>query len=311
MRMLVTGATGFVGRKLVARLSRPRVLSRDAERAKKALGDVEAFSWDPLEGPPPPAALDGVEAVIHLAGEPVAEGRWNAAKKARIRDSRVTGTRNLVAGLRAMTGAKPRVLVSASAIGIYGDRGDEVLDESSSPGNDFLAQVCREWEAEALAARDLGVRVACLRIGIVLGDDGGALGKMLLPFKLCLGGKLGSGRQWMSWVHVQDVVGLALHAAATESASGPLDTTAPNPVTNADFTRALASALGRPAFLPAPAFGLRLMFGEMASVLLGSQRVLPRAAEKTGYRFAHPELAGALRAALQGSEEAPARAGAS
>lgn len=297
MRALITGATGFVGRELIKRVGQPVVLTRDPVRAKASLSGVETHAWDMMSGPPPLAALEGVEAVFHLAGEPIAEGRWTAAKKQRIRDSRVIGTRNLVEGLRQLRG-RPAVLVSASAIGYYGDRGDEVLHESSTPGSDYLAEVCLAWEKESREARELGIRVVNPRLGIVLGPGGGALSKMLLPFKLGAGGRLGSGRQWMSWVHVSDVVGLMLHAAKTASIDGAMNATAPHPVTNREFTAWLAKTVHRPAVIPAPAFGLKLALGEFAEVLLASQRVLPRIAEHTHYSFEHPQLEAALQAAV-------------
>jgi uncharacterized protein (TIGR01777 family) len=293
----VTGATGFVGRRLVRALEAPAVLSRDAERARRALGPaVRAFAWDPDAGPPPAAAFEGIEAVFHLAGEPVAR-RWTRAVKDRIRDSRVGGTRNLVAALEALK-ARPRVLVAGSAVGWYGDRGDELLDESSSPGDDFLARLCREWEAESSRAEGLGVRAVVVRTGIVLGRDGGALARMLPPFRMGAGGRLGGGRQWMSWIHLDDLAGLMLHAARTEALRGPVNGTAPAPVTNAEFTRILAGVLRRPAFFPVPPPVLRLAFGEGASVLLSSQRALPRAAERSGYAFRHTALDPALREIL-------------
>jgi len=297
MRALITGATGFIGRELVKRVDQPVIVTRDPDRAKETLGEMEAHAWDALSGPPPPAALAGVEAVFHLAGEPIAEGRWTAEKKKRIRESRVTGTRNLVEGLRQARG-RPSVLVSVSAVGYYGNRGDEVLYESSPPGNDYLAEVCVAWERESQQARDLGIRVVNPRFGIVLGPGGGALSKMLLPFKIGAGGRLGSGRQWMSWIHVSDVVGLMLHAATGANIEGAMNATSPNPVTNRDFTAALAKAVHRPAVIPAPAFGLRLALGEFADVLLSSQRVLPRVAERTGYDFEYPQLDAALMAAV-------------
>jgi len=289
MRTLVTGATGFIGRKLLEGIEEPVVLSRDPKRTQACLARGKAYGWDPTKEEPPREAFDGVDTVIHLAGEPVAEGRWTAAKKQRIMDSRKLGTANLV---RAMCNLAqpPRVLVSASAIGLYGSRGDEPLDEMSAPGNDFLADVCREWEAAADPARERGIRVVHPRIGIVLGKGGGALAKMITPFKLGLGGRLASGRQWMSWIHVDDMVGMLLFAAGNDRASGPMNAVAPTPVTNAEFTKALAKAVHRPAIFPVPAFGLKLLLGGFADVLLASQRVLPRAAEKAGFAFRHPSL---------------------
>ena len=209
------------------------------------------LAWDPLDGPPPAEAFDGVDVVFHLAGESVAEGRWTAAQKARIRESRVLGTRHLVEGI-SRAERRPRVLVSASAVGYYGDRGDEELTESSPPASDFLAEVCIAWEKEALAAEEAGVRVVTARTGIVLGAGGGALGKMLTPFKLGAGGPLGNGRQWMPWIHVDDLARLYLHAADTDAVRGPMNAVAPNPVTNSEFTKALGRAVHRPAFMPAP-----------------------------------------------------------
>ncbi len=296
MRALVTGATGFIGRRLVAALDRPAVLSRDAAAAARALS-AEAHAWDPLAGPPPAAALDGAEAVFHLAGETVA-GRWSERKKRAIRASRVLGTRHLVDAIAAAR-ARPAVLACASAVGYYGDRGEELLDEKSSPGDDFLAEVCRAWEDEAGRARDLGVRVVSLRIGLVLGRGGGALAAMVRPFRLGLGGRLGSGRQWVPWIHVDDVVGLFLHAAKQPSLAGPLNAVAPDPARNVDFTRALAAALHRRAILPAPRALLRVAVGEFASALVASQRVTPAAALASGYTFRFPTLAAALADAVE------------
>jgi uncharacterized protein (TIGR01777 family) len=301
MKALVTGATGFIGHRLLGKLERPVVLSRDAVRAEKQLQGfgVRAAQWEPQRGPPPVEAFDGVDVVFHLAGDPVAEGRWTAAKKASIRNSRVIGTRNLVAGFRGLV-SKPRVLISGSAVGYYGDRADEELDERSPSGNDFLAQVCIEWEREALAAQQLDMRVVCLRSGIVLGPGGGALAKMLTPFKMGMGGPLGSGNQYMPWVHIDDLVELMLFAAQHESINGPLNGVAPNPVTNREFTKTLGRALGRPTVMPAvPAFVLRTMVGDMAEMLLASQRVLPRAAIAAGCTFRFPDLESALRNVLK------------
>jgi uncharacterized protein (TIGR01777 family) len=298
MKALVTGGTGFVGRRLLSLLDRPVVLSRNLERAQRSVGRYagRVLAWDPLDGPPPAEAFDGVDVVFHLAGESVAEGRWTAAQKAKIRDSRVRGTKNLVAGI-AQAESRPRVLASASAVGYYGDRGEDELTESARPASDFLADVCVEWEREALAAEPLGVRVVTLRTGIVLGQ-GGALAKMLTPFKLGAGGPLGNGRQWMPWIHVADMARLYLHAAATEGIRGPLNAVAPNPVRNSEFTKALGRALHRPAFMPAPYLGLRLVFGEFAKVLFASQRVIPKVALDTGFSFEFPEIAGALQEIL-------------
>lgn len=260
MRALVTGATGFIGRRLVRRLGNPVVLSRDPERARELLGaGVEVFGWDPEAGPPAPQCFAGVDTIFHLAGEPIAAGRWTDERKARILDSRVEGTRNLVNALESLD-PRPAVLVSASAVGYYGDRGNEMLDENSFPGRDWLSAVCRGWETEAERAVPLGVRVVQARLGVVLGEGGGALAKMLPPFRMGLGGRLGSGRQWMPWVHVEDVVGLLLHAAQNPEIRGPMNATSPAPVTNLEFTRTLAGLLHRPAVFPVPKLALRLLF---------------------------------------------------
>lgn len=298
MRALVTGATGFVGHRLLARLERPVVLSRNAARAKQSLAEfkVDAYDWDAANEPAPAEAFADVDAVIHLAGEPVAEGRWTAAKKVRLRESRVAGTRNLVQTL-AQLQEKPKVLVSASAVGYYGSRGDQILDESAGPEDDFLAEICVAWEAESQKAREAGIRVVNPRVGIVLGEDGGALSKMLTPFKLGLGSPLGNGKQWMPWIHIDDLVGLILHAVEHEELGGPMNGTAPNPVTNREFTKTLGKVLGRPTFFPpVPGFMLRLMMGEFGTVLLTSQRAVPKAALDTGYKFKFAELGPALRA---------------
>lgn len=299
MKALVTGATGFVGPRLLRLLDKPVVLSRNAARARAAIGTLsgQIIEWDPLQGPPPPQAFEGVDVVLHLAGESVAEGRWTAAQKAKIRDSRVIGTRHLVQGI-AQAAGRPKTLVSSSAVGYYGDRGEEELTEAAAPANDFLADVCVEWEREALAAEQLGVRVVTARTGIVLGAGGGALAKMLTPFKLGGGGPLGNGRQWMPWIHVADLARLYLHASETVSIRGAMNAVAPNPVRNSEFTKALARQLHRPAFMPAPYFGLRLLFGEFAKVLFASQRVIPRVALDTGFVFQYPEIAAALREIL-------------
>jgi uncharacterized protein (TIGR01777 family) len=233
-----------------------------------------------------------MDAVVHLAGETVAQ-RWNDAVKRRIRDSRVLGTRRLVDAI-ARVQHRPKVLVCASAIGFYGDRGDEVLTETSPPGSGFLVDVCREWEAEADRAAQLGLRVVKLRIGFVLGKDGGALAQMVPAFRALVGGRLGSGRQWMPWIHVNDVADMFVHAVGNDI-SGVWNATAPNPVTNLEFTRAMAAVLHRPAIFPVPEFALTLAFGELGRHMLDSARVVPQAAEKSGYSFRYPELRPALR----------------
>lgn len=299
MRAVVTGATGFIGRRLLDFIDEPIVLTRDAAKARRELGSrVKAYDWDLMTQAAPAEALSGVDAVFHLAGEPVAEGRWDAAKKQRLRESRTVGTANLVRGLSAAQ-PRPPVLVSASAIGYYGSRGDDVLDETAAPGSDFLAKICGEWECEAAAAEKLGIRVASARIGIVLGR-GGALKKMLLPFKLGVGGRLASGSQWMSWVHVDDVVGMMLHAATNAEVRGAFNAVGPAPVTNAEFTRTLGRVLHRPTIFPVPGFALRLAFGEFGNILLASQRCAPRRMQEAGYTYRFPTLEGALTDAVHG-----------
>lgn len=296
MRALVTGATGFIGKKLVARIEHPVVLSRDMAAAKHAFPDAQVFAWEPETGPPPAAALEGVDAVFNLAGESVASGRWTARRKELIKNSRVAGTRNLVNAIEAQS-KRPRALVSMSAVGYYGSRGDEVLTEEAKPGTDFLAKVCAEWEAEANRAASFGVRVVTPRVGVVLGKDGGALARMLPPFRFGLGGRLGNGRHWMPWIHLDDLIEILLFAAKFKI-SGAFNAVAPTPVMNLEFTRALAAALHKPAIFPVPAFVLRLMFGELASVLLASQRVAPQAAVKAGIRFKYTSIGEALRQIL-------------
>ena len=300
MRTVITGATGLIGQSLVKRFKRPVVLSRNANKAFSKLGNVEAYGWTPSQGPPPKEALEGADVVFSLAGEPVAGGRWTSAKKKRIYDSRVLGVNNLVSCLSKLT-SKPRVLISASAIGIYGERGEEELDETAFYGNDFLARVCIDWEKEALAAVELGIRVVCIRFGIVLSRNGGALAQMLPVFRMGLGGKLGSGSQWMSWIHIDDAVNLLCHVVENESIEGALNATAPTPVTNADFTRSLARQINRLAIFPVPRFGLKLAFGEMSDVVMTSQKVLPNKARDLGFEFQHTQLESALSDLLKAS----------
>lgn len=292
MRITLTGATGFVGARLCDSLRQAGHEQTLLTRSPR--GRAGYAVWDPMAGPP--SDLGAPDAVIHLAGEPVAQ-RWSPEVKRRIRDSRVLGTRHLVEGLAALP-AKPRVLVTASAIGYYGDRGDEVLTENSAPGAGFLPETCVEWEREAQAAEALGIRVVRLRIGIVLGAGGGALAQMLPPFRMGVGGRLGDGRQWMSWIHLSDVIGLIEWALGNEAVTGALNLAAPAPVRNSEFTTALARVLKRPAIFPVPTLALKILFGEMARVLLESQRAEPRAALGAGYGFRFPELEPALRNVL-------------
>jgi uncharacterized protein (TIGR01777 family) len=298
VKITISGASGLIGRRLLKTLAAQghtlQVLSRHA--GTNMPGSIKVFPWDPPQAEPPAEALRDTDAVIHLAGEPVAQ-RWNDGVKRRIRESRVAGTTNLVTALAKLPN-RPKTLVCASASGYYGSRGDEVLTEASAPGSDYLAEVCIAWEKAAQAAEPFGVRVVRVRTGVVLDAKGGALAKMLPPFKMGAGGKLGSGKQWMSWIHAEDLAGIFAWALAGP-ASGPVNGVAPNPVTNADFTKALASTLKRPALFPVPALGLKVLFGEMSEILLGSQRILPKAAEAGGYRFRFPEVGAALADALR------------
>jgi uncharacterized protein (TIGR01777 family) len=301
MRVTMTGATGLIGTRLVAALARRgdevTVLSRDPVRARERLGSgILAERWDPLGEPAPVSALAGRDGVVHLAGEPVAQ-RWSAAAKERIRTSRESGTANLVAGLRSAE-PRPRVLVSASAVGYYGPRGNEKVSESDPPGDDFLAEVCVAWERAAQAADELGMRVAIVRTGVVLDPDGGALEKMLPPFRAGVGGPVAGGKQWMPWIHVDDLVGLYLAALDGEAWNGPLNGSAPGPVTNRDFSKALGRTLHRPAVAPVPRLALRALYGEMEQIVTTGQRAVPTRPLALGHAFAHPELDEALRSAL-------------
>jgi hypothetical protein len=278
MNVAITGASGFVGRAL-------------SERLRASGHSVTAIS---LRTQPAPEVFAGCQAVVNLAGEPVAQ-RWTAAARERISNSRIQGTRSLVAALRKHP---PEVLVSASAVGYYGSRGDEILTEDSPPASDFLGHVAVGWEQEAVAAEQFGMRVVIPRIGVVLGRGGGALAQILLPFRLGVGGRLGTGKQWMSWIALDDLVSLIEFAIEDAVLSGPVNAVAPNPVTNAVFTHELAATLHRPAILPVPAFALKILFGEMSQVLLGGQRVIPQAALRAGFPFRFPDLSEALRAAL-------------
>jgi len=294
MHHLITGGSGFIGsalcRSLVADGHRVTVLTRDIEQARGRVPEA-VFLIDRLD------FAENIDAVVNLAGENLAGGRWTAARKHEFVGSRIGTTKRLLDWIDRQDSA-PAVLVSGSAIGWYGPRGDEELDEDADIGNDFSAHLCRDWEAEASKAEALGVRVCCVRTGIVLGADGGALKKMLLPFRAGIGGRMGSGRQWMSWITRADIVALIRWLIDHDSARGAYNGTAPAPVTNAEFARALGAALNRPTLLPTPASALKLLFGEMADILLTGQRVVPRRAMAEGFAFKYPELSAALSAVL-------------
>jgi uncharacterized protein len=300
MNVTLTGATGLIGaaivRALQARGDAVTVLTRDPERARAALDGVEAHAWQPLQEPAPAAALEGRDAVVHLAGENVAQ-RWTDKARSAIHASRETGTRNLVAGIGAAD-PRPRVLVSASAVGYYGPRGDEPVTEDAAAGDDFLARVCAAWEREAARAAEHGLRVARLRTGVVLDQGGGALAKMLPFFRLGLGGPVAGGRQYLPWIHADDVVGLYLAALDDAACEGPINVTAPGPVTNRDFSRALGRALHRPAFAPIPGLAVRLLYGDMAEIVTTGQRAVPARTLEHGFAFRHTDLEEALRDAV-------------
>ena len=299
MRVAVTGATGVIGGALVRALKergdQPVALSRDAERARAQLG-VEAFAWSsPKSEPPPPDALRASDAVVHLLGETIAQ-RWSDETKREIRDSRVLTTRNLVAALRQLPeGERPGVLVSQSASGWYGARGEERLDEAEPAGGDFLAQITVDWEAEADRAEALGVRVVLTRTGVVVSESGGALEKMLPFFKLGIGGPVAGGRQYVPWIHLDDVVGALLFALDNDAVRGPINVTAPEPVTNKELSRTLGRVLRRPAFAPVPALAVKTLYGEMASIVTTGQRAVPARLEELGYEFRQANLEEALR----------------
>lgn len=292
MQVAITGSTGLIGEGLVSALRAGG--HRVVRLVRRAPGNGEVF-WDPGAGKIDSAGLAGIDAAVNLAGDNIAAGRWNADKKRSIFESRVNGTRLLCEALADLH-PKPKTLVSASAIGYYGDRGSRVLGETDAPGNDFLSKVCREWEAATMPAADRGIRVVLARIGAVLTPSGGALAKMLMPFKLGLGGRIGSGTQYMSWISLEDAVNAIVFALENENLDGPVNVTAPQPVTNAVFTKTLGSVLGRPTLLPMPAFAARAVLGEMAdALLLSSARVQPGRLEQEGFKFKHPSLEAALK----------------
>ena len=294
MHILMSGATGLIGRALRAHLeARGDTVTALTRRPQTAA--PPAKSWNPTEGHIDPTALEGVDAVIHLAGESIASGRWTPTQKKKIKDSRVLGTQ-LLARTIVEAQSQPRVWISSSAIGFYGNTGPTPVDETAQPGSGFLAEVCKAWEAEAEPARQAGIRVVHPRIGVVLAQDGGALEKMLTPFRLGLGGQIGSGTQFMSWIALKDVVGILVHALDHPSVNGPLNLTAPQPVTNAEFTRVLGRVLRRPTFFTVPSFAARLGLGEMADeLLLTSAFVVPSATLNSGYSFEHRDLESCLK----------------
>ncbi len=299
MKVLVTGATGFVGKQLLLLLREKGhqtvVLTRDPEKAGVRLPiHTEVHRWLPTQLEPPRAAFNGVDAVIHLLGENVAGGLWTDSRKNRILGSRVFSTRNLYRALKNLE-VKPKVVVSASAVGIYGDGGEESLDESKANGTGFLADVCRSWEQEVFRIESLGIRTVALRIGVVLGKEGGAMKLMLPAFRLGLGGPLGNGKQWLPWVHVRDVAGMAVHAIETDALSGPVNTVAPHQVTNLEFSKTLGKELKRPALIPVPAFAMKLALNDLAKMVLSSQKVSAEKAKASGYQFLYPKLNLALR----------------
>jgi uncharacterized protein (TIGR01777 family) len=287
MRITITGASGLIGSRLVERLE---------QRGDEVTKLSRKTNWNPLDGPAPAELLDGRDAIVHLAGENVAQ-RWTHESRKAIRESRELGTRNLVEGIRR-TDSKPKALVSSSAVGYYGPHGDEELDEDTPPGNDFLAEVCVVWEREARKAEELGLRVVRVRTGVVLDAGGGALAKMLPPFKLGGGGPVAGGKQYMPWIGVDDVVGIYLAAIDDPSWTGAVNAAAPEPVTNKTFSKALGRALHRPAVAPIPGAAIRLLYGDMAEIVTKGQRVIPRRTLELGYRFQHPDLDEALRTAL-------------
>jgi uncharacterized protein (TIGR01777 family) len=299
-KILIAGATGLIGTALAASCARDGLpvvaLVRDVSRAAPRLPGATLYAWDSTKGAPPSQAFDGVDAVVNLVGESVAGRRWSEAQKQRVRESRIAASREIVEALRARQ-QRPRVLVQSSGVGYYGDRGDEIITEASPPGQGFLAEVARDWEAEAQKAAELGVRVVLLRQGAVLSPAGGMLAKLLTPFKLGIGGHVGSGKQWLPWIHLDDQVGLIRHVIANDRVSGPLNAVAPEPATNAEFTTALGRALHRPTVLAAPAFALRVALGgQMAEeLLLASQRAMPVRTLETGYKFQQPLLERALK----------------
>lgn len=297
MKILITGATGLIGTALQSSF-------RDKGHelllaSRKEPMDASYVQWDAAGGFAEPARLEGLDAVVHLAGENLSGLRWTDEKKKAIRDSRILGTRSVVDAISKLK-QKPKVMIASSAIGFYGDRGDDEMTETSSVGKTFLAEVCREWEAESRRAEDSGIRTVLLRTGIVLSKDGGALGAMLMPFKLGLGGVVGSGKQWMSWISLVDQIEVVNYALENESIRGAVNSVSPNPITNKEFTAAMGEVLYRPTFIPVPEFAVHLAFGEMGdALLLDSIRVVPRRLQEAGFEFKYADLKKALKNAVE------------
>jgi uncharacterized protein (TIGR01777 family) len=298
MKFLVTGSSGLIGSDLVAALKDRGHQVIRLVRSEDQLSDNRLL-WDPEHHELNMADFEGFDVVINLAGENIASGLWTEAKKKKIRDSRVLTT-HMLCELLAMLNKPPKILVNASAVGYYGDRGDEILDENSLPGTGFLAEVCQKWEEATKPASDKGIRVILLRFGAILSSKGGVLGKMRLPFKLGLGGVIGSGKQYMSWISIDDLIGVVLHVISNDSLSGPVNTVTPEPVTNKEFTKTLGKTLNRPTILPVPAFAVKLIFGEMGDeLLLSSTKAVPSKLEASDYTFLYPDLASALKHLLE------------
>jgi uncharacterized protein (TIGR01777 family) len=303
MRILVSGSTGLLGTSLIEALVREghtiaRLVRPDTRRRDAAGEPAQSVRWDPVAGEFDAAAAEGADALVHLAGASIADGRWHAARKRLLQTSRIDATRHLIGALSKLP-RPPRVIVASSAIGYYGNRGDETLTEASAPGKDFLAALCREWEAETARGTEFGARVVSLRFGVILAAHGGALPRMVLPFKLGAGGRLGSGRQWMSWLTLGEAIRIIQFALGNAGLSGPVNAVTANPVQNTEFTRVLAKTLHRPALFPAPAFALRLALGEMAdALLLSSQKVTPSNLAAAGYQFLQPDLRNGLAEVL-------------
>ena len=303
MKVLVTGASGFVGRRVVSQLLQRKhqvvVLTRSVAKAAVACGaECKYVQWGDTHSPVPAQAFEGVDAVINLMGENIGEKKWDDTQKKKIYDSRITGTRMLIEGMSALP-KKPSVLVNASAIGIYGARGEEALDENASTGEGFLASVCKDWEAEAVKARSLGMRVVLMRTGVVFGKNGGALKKMLPVFKLGLGGKLGSGKQYMSWIHVDDLASMYVQAVEDNTMNGQYNAVSPYPITNAEFTKTLGKTLGRPTLFPAPAFVIQKALGEMSTIVLEGQKVLPSKFKEKKFQFRSASLEKTLKESIR------------